>query len=157
MALTMRHDIMYKQEKFLIKDKVFISEQWNVFESARNLPIIGKTFLLPVSFLFSSGGTTEEAVGENLQEAIPKAMMMLFDMLEENDIVSLFQMIVKSVYIEEVGKGTRKVDIERDLVGLDELIELVACVLEQQYGALFKGNGFSRLMKSVIPMAQMSQ
>jgi len=157
MALTMRHDTMYKQEKFLIKDKVFISEQWNVFESARNLPIIGKTFLLPVSFLFSAGGNTEEAVSESLQEAIPKAMMMLFDMLEENDIVSLFQMIVKSVYIEEVGKGTRKVDIERDLSGLDELIELVASVLEQQYGALFKGKGLSRLMKSIVPMAQISE
>ena len=143
----------HSQEKYLSGEsqKVFVSEKWTIFQSASNLPKIGKTFALPVSFLFSAANADGDT--EGLQEAIPKALYMLFEQLEEQNIISVFQMILKSVYIEN---GTRLVNIEDDFDDLADLIELVAKVLQQQYGALLKGKGLPALFQSIVPLAQTS-
>jgi hypothetical protein len=134
-----------KQIKINIGGKVFHSNKWNIFKAADNLPKVGKTFAVPVSFIYSA---MEES---NLKEAIPQAIYMLFEQLEEQDIKSLFEVILDDVHADN---GSRKVDIENDFVDLDQVLELTAAVLEQQYGGMLKGKGFSSLFKMLMPLHQ---
>jgi len=143
----------YNKKDFVIgeKKRVFQSVKWTVFQAAANLPKIGKVFALPVSFLFSAGGSTEDQVSSNLSEAIPKALYMLFEQLEEQNPIPLFEMILQSVYTEN---GTRKVDVEKDFEDIGELVELVGLVLEQQYSSLLKGGALQRLFGVMAPLSQ---
>lgn len=143
----------YNKKDFVIgeKKRVFQSVKWNVFQSATNLPKIGKVSALPISFLFSAGGTTEDQVSSNLSDAIPKALYMLFEQLEEQNPIPLFEMILQSVYTDN---GTRKVDVEKDFDDIGELVELVGLVLEQQYSSLLKGGALQRLFGAMVPLAQ---
>lgn len=135
------------QEKFLIgtgkSQKVYVSNKWGVFTAARNLPKIGKVFVVPFSFIFGA------AEVENLQEAIPKSVYMLFEQLEEHDINELFSVILSDVWVDN---GTKQVDVERDFSDLAELIEIITKVLKQQYGSLLSGKLLTDLFKVMAPL-----
>jgi len=132
-----------KQIQINLSGKVLKSNKWGIFKAAENLPTIGKTFAVPVSFIYSA---MEES---NLKEAIPQAIYMLFEQLEEQDIKELFKIILDDVHADN---GSRKIDIERDFEDLDELLEVAAKVLEQQYGGMIKGKGFQSLFKMLMPL-----
>lgn len=135
-----------KQEKFAINGKTFISNKWSIFTAANHLPKIGKVFVVPVSFIFSA---IEES---NLKEAVPQAAYMLFEQLEEHDLRQLL-----SIILHDVHNGGQKVDIEKDFDDLSEVIELVAKVLEQQYGVLIKGKSLKALASLLLPLTQAAQ
>lgn len=137
------------QENFIIGEskKRFQSNKWNVFTAAATLPKVGKVFAVPVSFLFSA---KEESA---LSEAIPQAFYMLFEQLEEHDTTELFQVILQDVWVEN---GTRLVDIGKDFDDIADLLELVAKVLKQQYGAMLKGKSILELFQTIVPVSQAS-
>lgn len=137
-----------KQIKILVNNTVLLSNKWGVFKAAQNLPRIGKTFAVPVSFIFSAMEET------NLREAIPQAIFMLFEQLEEQDIKELLEIILDDVY---ANNGQRKVDIEADFLDLDDLITTCAKVLEQQYGGLLKGKGLKALFQQMVPLTQAAE
>lgn len=137
-----------KQIKINVGGKVYTSNKWGIWTAANNLPKVGKTFAVPVSFIYSA---MEES---NLKEAIPQAIYMLFEQLEEQDIKELFQTILHEVYVQ--GK-TEPVNIEYDFNDLDELLELSAKVLEQQYGGMLKGKGLAGFFKMLMPLNQASE
>lgn len=138
------------QEKFVIgsgkESRTFISDGWSPLKAAKNLPSIGKCFAMPISMLI--GGDEDD-----FKSAIPQALYMLFEQLEENDISELFQLILSVVYAEN---GTRLVDIETDLHNLDELLELVALTLKQHYGCLISGKGFTSLFQMMVPLNRLA-
>lgn len=128
------------------KARKFISNGWSPLRAAKNLPPIGKAFATPISFLFGANEDT-------LQQAIPNALYMLFEQLEELEVEALFSMILETVYTEN---GTRLVDLDKDFYNLDELLTLVASVLNQHYGCLIQGNGFTSLFRTMVPLKQLS-
>ena len=136
-------------EKFVIgegeKARTFISNGWSPLKAAKNLPPIGKAFATPISFLF---GANEDTV----QQAIPQALYMLFEQMEESDVEQLLSMILQTVYAEN---GTRTVDLDKDFYNLDELLTLVALVLKQHYGCLIQGNGFTSLFQVMVPLTRL--
>jgi hypothetical protein len=137
--------------KFVIGDKTFLSKAWPTKTKAfKNLPTIGKAFAVPISFLFSSGGSQEA-----LSQAIPQAMYMLFEQLEEQDINKLLDIILEEVYVMD--PAPRLVDVDNDLQDLGDLLELLAKVLQQHYGKLVSGKGLRNLFSILVPMAEMTQ
>lgn len=136
-----------KQEKVLVGDKTYTIQSWGVMKAGRNFPQIGKAFAVPLSFLMSSMG--DEVA---LREAIPQAFYMLFEQLEQQDVMQLFQLITSDVYVD----NNIKLDIDQHLSSLDELFELSAKCLEMNYGSLIKGKGFNALLGVMVPMHQMT-
>lgn len=135
-----------KTETFSIGDKTFISPSWPpLSKAAKNLPIIGKSFAVPISFLMSAG------VDGDLGSAIPQALFMLFEQLEEEDISKLFNIVLEDVWCKTTDK---KVNLDDDFNNLDELLTLVSLVLKQHYGCLMSGKGFQSLFQMMVPLAQ---
>ena len=127
------------------KARKFISHGWSPLKAAKNLPPIGKAFATPISFLFGANEDT-------MQQAIPQALFMLFEQMEESDVEELFSMILQTVYAEN---GTRLVDMNTDFYNIDELLTLLALVLKQHYGCLMGGNGFTSLFQIMVPLTRL--
>lgn len=127
------------------KARKFISNGWSPLKAAKNLPPIGKAFATPISFLFGANEDT-------LQQAIPQALYMLFEQMEESDVEQLFSMILQDVYVNPQDK----VDLNRDFYNIDEMLTLMALVLKQHYGCLIEGKGFTNLFRILVPMGQLS-
>jgi hypothetical protein len=134
-----------KKEIFNVGGKAYISASWSPMKAAKNLPKIGKAFAVPISFLIAGG--------ENIQSAIPQAMFMLFEQLEEQDITELFSLILQDVWSKSSDKA---LNIETDLENIDELLQLTSLVLKQHYGCLIEGKGFSQLFSMMIPLHQLA-
>lgn len=135
-----------KQEKVQINGKTFTIQSWSVIQAGRNLPTIGKAFAVPLSFLISSMGD-EEA----LRAGIPQAFYMLFEQLEQQDVMELFKLITSGVSYE-----MQMLDIDAHLESLDELFQLAAQCLKINYGSLIEGKGFKDLLGVMVPMHQMT-
>lgn len=136
-----------KSVDFIVGNKTYKSPSWSPLKAAKNLPMIGKAFAVPISFLVSAG----EA---GLSEALPNAMYMLFEQLEEQDVGVLFQLILADIWCKTTDK---QLNIETDLDSLDELLLLAAQVLKQHYGCLIEGKGFLSLFQIMVPLHQMTQ
>lgn len=134
-----------KKENFNVGGKTYISQSWSPLKAAKNLPRIGKAFAVPISVLVSAG--------EDYQSAIPQALFMLFEQLEEQDISQLFELILQDVWCKSTDK---QLNIETDLVNLDELLSLASNVLQQHYGCLIGGKGFTSLFQVMVPLNQMA-
>lgn len=135
-----------KFETFNVGTKAFISPAWPpMSKAAKNLPKIGKAFAVPLSFLFSASDEGK------LSDAIPQAVFMLFEQLEEQDISELFSLILQDVYCKTTDKP---VDLDQDFDSLDELLQLLASVLKQHYGCLIEGKGFRGLFQVMVPLSQ---
>lgn len=135
-----------KKETFNVGGKAYISMSWSPLKAAKHLPKIGKAFAVPISFLMSNG--------ENVSSAIPQALFMLFEQLEEQDITELFNIILQDVWCKTTDKA---LNIETDLTDLDELLQLAALVLKQHYGSLVSGKGFSGLFQMMVPLSQATE
>ena len=136
-----------KQIKILVNNKVFISNKWTLFTQMQYLPKLGKVLAVPLGFIVGAASDGES----NLKDAIPSALFMLFEQLEDNDQMDLFQGLLQSVY---KNNGTEKVNLESDFEDLDELFVVLAKVIEQNYGSLLMGKGKAALMKLLIPLNQ---
>lgn len=136
------------QKEYLVGDIRCLSNTWGSIKTLRNLPKIGKAFAVPLSFIYSC--STEE----ELREAIPTALMMLFEQLEEQDIETLFQTILQDVWVDN---NSRLLNMDSDIKNPDDLLSLVAQVLEQNYGSLLKGKGFKNLFGVMVPLHEMSK
>lgn len=134
-----------KSETFLIGNKTYKSASWSPLRAAKKLPSIGKAFAVPISFIISA------AQSGDYSSAIPQAMYMLFEQLEEQDISILFNSILEDVWCVE---SNAKINLEDDLNNLDELLSLVSNVLNQHYGCLFSGKGFMALFQVMVPLHQ---
>lgn len=135
-----------KQEFFTVGEKTFISPSWPpLSKAAKNLPIIGKSFFVPISFLLSAGESGD------LSQALSQALFLLFEQLEEEDVSKLFNLILDDVWCKNTDK---KVNLDEDFNDLDELLTLVAMVLKQHYGSLVSGKGLSSLMQTIVPLHQ---
>tara|TARA_R110000782_G_scaffold135938_1_gene228322 strand:- start:329 stop:793 length:465 start_codon:yes stop_codon:yes gene_type:complete len=135
-----------KQEKVTVGDKNYLIQSWNVIKAIQHFPTIGKAFAVPLSFLYSSMGD-EQA----LRDAIPQAFFMLFEQLEQQDVMELFNLILSGVSHEG-----QPLNIDTHLANIDELFQLAAKALEINYGCLMNGKGFKNLLGVMVPMHQMT-
>lgn len=111
---------------------------WSPSKVMRNLPKIGRYIAVPMA---SIGGAMMSG-GQSLSEAVPTAVLYLFEQMEQDDINELFDLILEDVIVDGVGK----VDVDIVFQGQTlAMIQLVAKVLEVNYGCFFTKDGFASL------------
>lgn len=117
----------------------FIITHWSPMKVMKNLPKIGRYVAVPMA---SIGGAMMSG-GQNLSEAIPTAILYLFEQMEQDDIEKLFDLILSDVSVDGMAG---KVDIDTVFQGhMMDLIKLVTKVLEINYGCFFTKDGFADL------------
>ena len=116
----------------------FIITHWSPSKVMKNLPTIGRYIAVP----FATIGGSMMTGGHNLSDAIPTAILYLFEQMEQDDINKLFDLILEDVIVDSVGR----VDVDLVFQGQTmALIKLVAKVLEVNYGCFFTKDGFADL------------
>ena len=123
---------------------------WSPTKVMKNLPKIGRYVAVPMATI---GGSMMNG-GQNLSEALPTAILYLFEQMETDDLEKLFNLILDDVIVDGVGK----VDI--DAVFQDkvfDLIKLVTKVLEVNYGCFFTKDGFADLKGLLGKMGMVHQ
>lgn len=136
------------QTEFTIDNRNFFTNHWSPTQVYKNLPRIGKYFAVPISMVVSSGDV------DKLSDTIPTAVLYLFQEMEENDIMELFSLILKDTFLKT---GAQPVADNLDEIfqaNPEQILELVAKVLEVNYGNFFKKGGLNGLLKIVTPMVQ---
>lgn len=116
----------------------FVITHWSPTKVMKNLPKIGRYIAVPMATI---GGSMMSG-GEDLSDALPTAILYLFEQMEQDDLENLFNLILDDVIVDSVGK------VNIDLIFQDkilDLIKLVAKVLEINYGCFFTKDGFADL------------
>lgn len=124
----------------------FVFDKWGTFKVYKYFPIIGNYFAVPVSMLVGQG---EEGFSENL----PSALMLLFQTMQEKDVMQLFQLILEGTYT-----NSRTVDVSKNIESVFQddpsaLLEVVAKVLVENYQCFFK-RGFGQIVSVLVPITQ---
>lgn len=129
----------------------FTITHWSPTKVMKNLPKIGRYIAVPMA---SIGGSILSG-GQNLSEAIPTAILYLFEQMEQDDIEKLFTLILEDVEVDNIGGKINIDEIFQDKI-LD-LIKLVAKVLEINYGCFFTKDGFADLQGLLAKMGMVHQ
>ncbi len=129
----------------------FVITHWSPTKVMKNLPKIGRYIAVPMATI---GGAMMSG-GQNLSEALPTAILFLFEQMEEDDINNLFDMILEDVSVDGMAG---KVNIDQVFQGQTlGLITLVAKVLEVNYGCFFTKDGFASLQALLGKMGWVHQ
>lgn len=131
-----------QERKFTINNKQFLSYVWPVRSRAfKFLPIIGNAFVVPISFL---DGTTE---------GIASAATMFFENLRQPENEQLIDIILDGVHIKKNG-GYVPLDLDSDFDDIDEMFQVAAEILQQNYGKLLSGKGSRSLLGVLVPLTE---
>lgn len=122
---------------------------WSPTKVFQRIPMVGKYFYVPVSMM--AGYKADDPA---FADAIPAALLQLFNTMEENDLIGFLGTILDDVYYN----NKRVVEnFDAVFLGKNEVVlQLVAKVLEVNYAPFFK-IGFENLMTSIIPVAGLDQ
>lgn len=86
--------------EFKVGDKEFTIVHWSPTKVHKNIPRIGRYFITPLSMLM--GGIKDPESGDvSIVDAIPTALSYLFTILEEDDIMNLYELVLETVYYED--------------------------------------------------------
>ncbi len=117
----------------------FVIEHWSPTKVMKNLPKIGRYVAVPMATI--SGAMMSG--GQNLSDALPTAILYLFEQMEQDDLEKLFDLILQDVSVDGMAGKVNIDQIFQDKM-LD-LIKLIAKVLEINYGCFFTKDGFADL------------
>ena len=68
----------------------------------RNIPKIGRYFAIPASTIIGTiFNSQQDGVEADLSEAIPTALMYLFQTMEDNDIMDFYKIMFDDVYLND--------------------------------------------------------
>lgn len=132
MKFSKTTEVEFAQHKFLIT-------HWSPTKVMINMPKIGRYFAVPLATVAGSLLTG----GANFSDALPTAALYLFEQMEEDDIMKLFDLILSDTICDNIGG---KIDIDEVFAeDVPALLQLVTKVLEVNYGCFFKKDGFASL------------
>lgn len=149
LANSLAPETKYTTELGNGKKAEFRIVHWKPTKVYQRLPMIGKIFAIPVSMIFGSA-----AQGENsdFSEALPSALIYLFQTLDENDFMGFLKMLLEDVWVGNT-------QIITDLDGLfksnpEVILELALKVVEISYAPFMK-KGLSGMFKGVMPVTNL--
>ena len=87
--------------ELVIGDRTYVLAHWSPTKMYRNIPKIGKYFVIPASTIIGEiFNAQQEETEVDLSEAIPTALMYLFQTMEDNDIMDFYKIIFEDVYLD---------------------------------------------------------
>ena len=90
-----------KKTELVIGDRTYVLAHWSPTKMYRNIPKIGRYFVIPASTVIGEiFKAQQEGTEVDLSEAIPTALMYLFQTMEDNDIIDFYKIIFEDVYLD---------------------------------------------------------
>ena len=90
-----------KKTELVIGDRTYVLAHWSPTKMYRNIPKIGRYFAIPASTIIGTiFNSQQDGVEADLSEAIPTALMYLFQTMEDNDIMDFYKIIFEDVYLD---------------------------------------------------------
>ena len=90
-----------KKTELVIGDRTYVLAHWSPTKMYRNIPKIGRYFVIPASTVIGEIFKAQQEDTEvDLSEAIPTALMYLFQTMEDNDIMDFYKIIFEDVYLD---------------------------------------------------------
>lgn len=87
--------------ELIIGDRTYVLAHWSPTKMYRNIPKIGRYFVIPASTVIGEiFKAQQEGTEVDLSEAIPTALMYLFQTMEDNDIMDFYKIIFEDVYLD---------------------------------------------------------
>lgn len=120
---------------------------WSPSKVFSRISLVGKYFYVPASMLIGTEGDSEA-----FAEALPAALLHLFNTMEEKDFIHFI-----ATMLDEVMYQNKSVVQEFDKVFLGKnevVIQLIAKVLEVNYAPFFS-TGFESLLTSILPVTSL--
>ena len=91
-----------KKTELVIGDRTYVLAHWSPTKMYRNIPKIGRYFVIPASTVIGEiFKAQQEGTEVDLSEAIPTALMYLFQTMEDNDIMDFYKIIFDDVYLND--------------------------------------------------------
>ena len=88
--------------ELVIGDRTYVLAHWSPTKMYRNIPKIGRYFVIPASTVIGEIFKAQQEDTEvDLSEAIPTALMYLFQTMEDNDIMDFYKIIFDDVYLND--------------------------------------------------------
>ena len=88
--------------ELVIGDRTYVLAHWSPTKMYRNIPKIGRYFVIPASTVIGEIFKAQQEETEvDLSEAIPTALMYLFQTMEDNDIMDFYKIIFDDVYLND--------------------------------------------------------
>lgn len=125
-------------EIVLCGGKRFTIYHWSPSQVIRNMPKIGRLVAVPVGTMAGSA----LANGEGMQDAVPTAILYILDQVEDGG-EEIIQLLLEGV---EVDSMAGPIDIDEVFDGhVEDLITLLAKIVEVNYGCFFGKSGFGTI------------
>ena len=87
--------------ELVIGDRTYVLAHWSPTKMYRNIPKIGRYFVIPASTVIGEiFKAQQEGTEVDFSEAIPTALMYLFQTMEDNDIMDFYKIIFEDVYLD---------------------------------------------------------
>ena len=87
--------------ELVIGDRTYVLAHWSPTKMYRNIPKIGRYFAIPASTIIGTiFNSQQDGVEADLSEAIPTALMYLFQTMEDNDIMDFYKIMFDDVYLD---------------------------------------------------------
>ena len=120
-----------------------IINKWKTTQQISMLPSITKTLGVPFFMVATGAGSEEE-----LMEALPKALYLLCEQMEEEDPTTFFNKLFTNVRFQD-----QPVDIDQHFDDFDDVLVIAAEVLKLNFGKLLSGKGFTAFRQVAVPLA----
>ena len=87
--------------ELVIGDRTYVLAHWSPTKMYRNIPKVGRYFAIPASTVIGTiFNAQQEGLEADLSEAIPTALMYLFQTMEDNDIMDFYKIMFDDVYLD---------------------------------------------------------
>lgn len=91
-----------KKTELVIGDRTYVLAHWSPTKMYRNIPKVGRYFAIPASTVIGTiFNAQQEGLEADLSEAIPTALMYLFQTMEDNDIMDFYKIMFDDVYLDD--------------------------------------------------------
>lgn len=141
-----------KSTDIVIGDKTYVIEHWSPTKVYKNIPKVGRYFVVPISTLFGEIFNTEDGKTPDFSEALPTALLFLFNTMETSDIIDFFSVCLEDVYLD--GKHVTDDIDEMFEDNIFAIMELVAEVMRINYVVPFSQNGASSSLMKLFAVAK---
>lgn len=141
-----------KSTDVVIEDKVYTIAHWNVTKTYRNIPKIGRYFVVPASTIIGEMLNTPQGQAPDFTEAIPTCLLYLFNTMETEDIIEFFRLCLEDVTLD--GKSVTEDFDDTFEDQISDVLALIAEVIRINYVVPFSRQGASSSLMKLFAVAK---
>ena len=132
-----------KQKILDVNGNKVVINKWKTSEQIRKLPMITKTLGVPFFMVATKAQDEDE-----LFEALPRALYLLCEQMEEEDPSNFFNQLLTNARFND-----QPIDLDTHFDDFDDVLVVAAEVLKLNFGKLLSGKGFTAFRQVAIPLA----